>query len=99
MQEQDPEGRVTTGVRGRVLLMGLDRVAMYNGVTPKMFGELSSPYNELDKNPDLWVGVLFAHGPHTTAGLDRRSLLKRCRKFGMLSYGESKDFSIAGQMP
>jgi len=63
-------GRVTTETRGHVYLMGLDRVAKYNGVTPKMFAELNAAYAELDRNPDLWVGVLFGHGPHTTAGID-----------------------------
>jgi enoyl-CoA hydratase len=70
MNEQDPEGRVITEIRGRVFLMGLDRVAKYNGMTPKMFDELNAAYNELEKNAELWVGVLFAHGKHTTAGLD-----------------------------
>ena len=33
-----------------------------------MFGELTDAYNELDKNDDLRVGILFAHGKHTTGG-------------------------------
>ncbi|HUW60323.1 MAG TPA: crotonase/enoyl-CoA hydratase family protein [Candidatus Bathyarchaeia archaeon] len=70
MNEQNLEGRVTTEVRGRVFLMGLDRMAKLNGLTPKMFDELNAAYNELENNPELWVGVLFAHGKHTTAGLD-----------------------------
>lgn len=70
MEERHPDGQVTTEVRGRVFLMGLDRPEKYNGLTPKMFTELGEALNELEHNEDLWVGVLFAHGPNTTAGLD-----------------------------
>jgi len=76
MNEQNFEGRVTTEVRGRVFLMGLDRTAKLNGLTPKMFDELNAAYNELENNPDLWVGVLFAHGKHTTAGIDLPKFVK-----------------------
>jgi len=36
--------------------------------------ELSLAYGELDTNPDLWVGVVHAHGDHFTAGLDLHDL-------------------------
>ena len=70
METKHAEGRITKEARGRVLLMGLDRPEKLNGLTPGMFTELTVAFNELEQNPDLWVGVLFAHGPHTTAGLD-----------------------------
>lgn len=76
MSEQNPEGRVTTEVRGRVFLIGLDRVAKFNGLTPKMFDDLHVALNEFEVNPELWVGVLFAHGPHTTAGIDLPKFVK-----------------------
>ena len=76
MEEQNAEGQVTTEVRGHVFLMGLDRTAKLNGMTPKMFDELNTAYNELENNPELWVGVLFAHEPHTTAGLDLPKFFK-----------------------
>jgi enoyl-CoA hydratase/carnithine racemase len=68
--ERHPEGQITTEVRGRILLMGIDRREKYNGFTPKMMRELQQAYTQLDEDPELWVGVLFAHGPHFTAGLD-----------------------------
>jgi enoyl-CoA hydratase/carnithine racemase len=68
--ERDPEGRVSVEQRGRVLLIGLDRAEKYNGMTPKMMRELGLAYTRLDEDPELWVGVLFGHGKHFTAGLD-----------------------------
>lgn len=70
MSEVHPEGRITTETRGHIFLIGLDRVAKYNGLTPKMFEELCAAYSEFHTNDALRVGVLFAHGPHFTAGLD-----------------------------
>lgn len=70
MSERDPDGQITREVRGHILLMGLDRPEKRNGMTPKMFTALTAAYNELENNPELRVGVLFAHGAHTTAGLD-----------------------------
>ena len=70
MSDRDPEGRITTGVRGRIWLMGLDRPEKLNGLTPKMVDDLSGALCELENNSDLWAGVLFAHGANFTAGLD-----------------------------
>lgn len=70
MSERHADGQVTVETRGSILLMGLDRTEKLNGITPRMFGELTDAYNELDGNDDLRVGILFAHGKHTTAGLD-----------------------------
>ena len=69
-RERDPDGRISVEQRGRILLFGLDRPEKYNGLTPKMMRELTAAYTRLDEDPDLWVGVLFAHGKHFTAGLD-----------------------------
>jgi enoyl-CoA hydratase/carnithine racemase len=65
-----PDGCITEEVRGEILLMGIDRREKYNGFTPKMLSDLGDAYTRLDQDPALRVGVLFAHGPHFTAGLD-----------------------------
>lgn len=70
MSENHPEGSITTEKRGHVWLMGLNRPAKYNGLTPKMFQELTAAYIELENNDELRVGILFGHGDHFTAGLD-----------------------------
>lgn len=64
------ETTVTVERRGNVLLMGLNRPAKRNAFTLKMFEELALAYGELERDPDLWCGVLFAHGDHFTGGLD-----------------------------
>jgi enoyl-CoA hydratase/carnithine racemase len=68
--ERHPDGQISVEQRDRILLMGLDRREKYNGLTPKMMRELGQAYTRLDEDPDLWVGVLFGHGKHFTAGLD-----------------------------
>ncbi|MGI9603431.1 MAG: crotonase/enoyl-CoA hydratase family protein [Acidimicrobiales bacterium] len=63
-------GSVSTEVRDHTLLIGLDRPEKYNGLTPEMMDLLVEAYTRLDEEPDLWVGVVFGHGDHFTAGLD-----------------------------
>jgi len=64
------EGRISTEVRGPVLLIGIDRPAKRNGFTPAMMRALAEAYTRLDDEPALRVGLLHAHGEHFTAGLD-----------------------------
>jgi enoyl-CoA hydratase/carnithine racemase len=63
-------GRVTTRRDGRILVITIDRPAKYNGFTPEMALQLAEAYTELERDPELWVGVLCAEGKHFTAGLD-----------------------------
>lgn len=70
MNEANTEGQITVERRGHLLLMGIDRQAKLNGLTPQMFTDLSQAYTQLDEDPELRAGVLFAHGKHFTAGLD-----------------------------
>ena len=66
----DNEGSITTEVKDHILLIGLNRPEKLNGYTPTMATQLVDAMTELDTNDELWVGVLFAHGDHFTAGLD-----------------------------
>jgi enoyl-CoA hydratase/carnithine racemase len=66
----DPEGRVTTEVSGNLLKICIDRLEKRNGFTPKMFAELAAAYSRLERDPQLWCGLLYAAGDHFTAGLD-----------------------------
>lgn len=63
-------GTVTRDQRDHVLLIGLDRVAKRNAFDLPLWSELCAAYGELERNPELRVGVLFAHGDHFTGGLD-----------------------------
>lgn len=68
------EGTISTERRGRLLLIGINRPAKYNGFSPRMFKELAEAYTLLDDDRALRVGVLHAFGPHFTAGIDLPSI-------------------------
>lgn len=70
MSEDKSEGRIGTEVRGRVLVITIDRPAKYNGFTPTMLRELAAAYTRLEQEDALWVGLLQAAGKHFTAGLE-----------------------------
>ncbi len=62
--------RITTEVDGHVLLIGFDRVEKRNAADAQLIEELALAYGRLERDPELRVGVVFAHGDHFTAGLD-----------------------------
>ncbi|MFC1836105.1 crotonase/enoyl-CoA hydratase family protein [Thermodesulfobacteriota bacterium] len=64
------ERKVTVEPDGHVLMIGLNRPTKYNAFDLDMYRELALAYGELDTNPDLRCGVLFANGDNFTAGLD-----------------------------
>lgn len=64
------ETTVTTERRGHVLLIGLNRPAKRNAFNLRMLEELALAYGELERDPEIRCGVLFAHGEHFTGGLD-----------------------------
>jgi enoyl-CoA hydratase len=65
-----PEGQITTETRGHVFLMGFDRAHKRNAFGPEMLRGLADAYAQLERDPELRVGLVFAHGDHFTAGLD-----------------------------
>ena len=65
-----PDGRITTERQGRVLTLGIDRPKKLNGFSPKMLIELAEAFTRFEHDDEAWVGVLFAHGAHFTAGLE-----------------------------
>jgi enoyl-CoA hydratase len=81
MTERHPEGQITVEQRGSVLLMGVDRVEKRNGFTPRMFRQLGEAFTQLENSPDLFVGLLYAHGEHFSGGVDL-PLMAEYRKSG-----------------
>lgn len=79
------EGSITTEVREHTLLIGLNRPEKYNGYTPTMAEQLIAALTRLDEDANLWVGVIFGHGDHFTAGLDLPKWTER------MASGESRD--------
>lgn len=69
-ESTNEEGSISVEQRGHILLIGLNRPEKYNGYTPTMAKQLLAAFTQLDENDELFVGVLFGHGDHFTAGLD-----------------------------
>jgi enoyl-CoA hydratase len=70
MTDEPSAGRVRQERDGHVLKIVIDNVAKRNAFSPQMMAELSEALTRLDREDDLWVGVLCAEGAHFTAGLD-----------------------------
>src|SRR6478672_2251189 len=64
------EGRVRSERHDHILKIVIDNPAKKNAFTPAMMAQLAAAMTELDRDPDLWVGVLNAEGDNFTAGLD-----------------------------
>jgi enoyl-CoA hydratase len=62
--------RVTVEREGHVLWIGIHRAEKRNAFDLATIDELAAAYEMLGDTPDLRAGVLFAHGPHFSAGLD-----------------------------
>ncbi|MFO0725949.1 MAG: crotonase/enoyl-CoA hydratase family protein [Myxococcota bacterium] len=61
---------LTTEKQGQVFLMGVNRPQKRNAFNLEMLEALAAAYQRLGQDPELRVGVLFAHGEHFSAGLD-----------------------------
>jgi enoyl-CoA hydratase/carnithine racemase len=68
------EAKVTTEVRGHLLLIGLNRANKKNAFDLEMLMALSTALTRLDDDDALRVGVVFPHGRDFTAGLDLMSV-------------------------
>lgn len=55
---------------GHVLLIGLNRPQKRNAADFLLLQELALAYGELERDSELRVGLVFAHGDHFTGGLD-----------------------------
>ena len=63
-------GRIRQERHDHILKIVIDNPAKMNAFSPEMMEELSAAFTVLDRDDDLWVGVLCAEGKHFTAGLD-----------------------------
>lgn len=67
---EDRIGQVRHERIGHVLKITIDNARKKNAFVPEMMAQLSDALTLLDRDDDLWVGVLCAEGDHFTAGLD-----------------------------
>ncbi len=68
---------------GHVLRIGFARPAKRNAVNFAMLQALCAAYGELDRDPDLRVGFVYAVGDHFTAGLDLADIAPRIGDTGL----------------
>ena len=76
------EALVTVEQSDHVLLIGLNRPDKLNAANMAMLQELAIAYGKLDSDPQLRVGLVFAHGDHFTAGLDLADVAPRLNADG-----------------
>ena len=61
---------ITVERRGHVLLIGVNRPDKRNAFNLETIEQFGAAYQRLAEDPEVRVGVLFAHGDHFSAGLD-----------------------------
>lgn len=90
---------VTTEVRGRVLLIRLDRDAKLNAMDHAMTLGLDAAMNRLEDDDDLWVGVLTGQGRAFSAGSDLadpdRNHTERGGPYGLIRRARAKPLIAA----
>jgi enoyl-CoA hydratase len=74
---------VTLETKEHLLLIGLNRPEKLNAANMQLLEQLSLAYGKLDSDPELRVGVVFAHGDHFTAGLDLADIAPRLNESGL----------------
>lgn len=91
--------RITLERDGHVLLIGLNRPEKRNAADFAMLRELSVAYGELERDPELRVGFVFAHGDHFTGGLDLADVAPRIGADGLDVVAENgiNPWQVSGQ--
>jgi len=91
--------RITVERDGHVLLIGLNRADKRNAADFRLLQELSLAYGELERDPELRVGFVFAHGDHFTGGLDLADVGPRIGATGLeiVPEGGIDPWQVSGQ--
>lgn len=79
----DGAPRVTVERDGHVLLIGWNRADKRNAADFALLQELCLAYAQLERDPELRVGLVFAHGDHFTGGLDLADVSPRIGAEGL----------------
>jgi enoyl-CoA hydratase/carnithine racemase len=93
------EPKILTERRGHVLLIGLNRPEKRNAADFELLNQLALAYGELERDPELRVGLVHAVGEHFTAGLDLADLGPRIGQDGLSFVGEDgiDPWQVSGQ--
>jgi enoyl-CoA hydratase/carnithine racemase len=91
--------RITTERDGAVLLIGFNRPEKRNAADFALLQELALAYGELERDPELRVGFVFAHGDHFTGGLDLADVAPRIGRGGleMVPEGGINPWQVSGE--
>ena len=94
-----PEPRVTVDRDGHVLLIGLNRTDKRNAADLQLLQELALAYGELEHDPELRCGLVYAHGDHFTGGLDLADVGPRLTGKGLdlVPAGGIHPWQVAGE--
>lgn len=68
------EAKVLTEVRGRTLLITINRPEARNAVNGDVASGIEAAIDELEQNDELWTGVLTGNGPVFSAGADLKAI-------------------------
>jgi enoyl-CoA hydratase len=69
-----PNGEVTTQAKDGILLIGLNRPAKRNALTPRLLSGIAEAYARYEADGELRCAVLYGHGPTFCAGADLHRL-------------------------
>lgn len=91
--------RITLERDGHVLLIGFNRADKRNAADLQLLQELSLAYGELERDPELRAGFVFAHGDHFTGGLDLADVGPRIGPNGldMVPDGGINPWQVSGE--
>ncbi|SEH72649.1 MULTISPECIES: crotonase/enoyl-CoA hydratase family protein [unclassified Leifsonia] len=81
------EPKIITERRGHILLIGLNRPEKRNAADFDLLSRLADAYGELERDPELRVGLVYGVGEHFTAGLDLADLGPRIGPGGLSFVG------------
>jgi enoyl-CoA hydratase/carnithine racemase len=73
---------VTVEQRGHVLLIGINRPRKRNAMNLAVLRELAVAYGRVERDDEIRVGVVYAHGEHFTGGLDLAEVAGAFGDFG-----------------
>jgi enoyl-CoA hydratase len=91
--------RITVERDGHVLLIGLNRPEKRNAADFALLQELSLAYGEFERDPELRVALVHAHGDHFTGGLDLADVGPRIGAEGLdiVPEGGINPWQVSGQ--
>lgn len=75
--------RISVERDGHLLLIGFNRPEKRNAADFRLLQELALAYGELECDPELRAGLVFAHGDHFTGGLDLADVAPRIGADGL----------------